>query len=172
MIEEQRFDFNEIAAPLEIAREWANHPPAQQHSPTSTSAAKSIAEHAPKMRDRVYREICKWPGTDQELAHRLEMDENSVRPRRVELVKEGRIRKVNQRRTRAGRLAAVWGGMTDADRIAKWLLRKHPENAGGSGGAWASIFAANIAADSENFVMEALGFNDPTHEWCGYGEDL
>lgn len=89
--------------------EQLEFPPAQQHSLTSTSAAKSIAEHAPKMRERVYEEICKWPGTDQELAHRLEMDENSVRPRRVELVKEGRIKKVSQRRTRSGRLAAVWG---------------------------------------------------------------
>jgi predicted ArsR family transcriptional regulator len=84
-------------------------PPYQAHSDTSKAAAEAIKPHVPTMRDKVLACILQYPGTDQEIAHRLGIPENSARPRRVELERAGLVRAVNKKQTSAGRTAYVWG---------------------------------------------------------------
>lgn len=68
-------------------------PPAQRHSRTSRQAAERIKDHAPSIRERVYEVIRReGPISDQRLASTLGLAENSIRPRRVELVAEGLVR--------------------------------------------------------------------------------
>ena len=86
----------------------AFEPPAQKHSPTSVAAAESIKPHAETMRQRVF-ECLKVPATDQELAERLGLADNSVRPRRIELHQAGLVQPVGQKRTKSNRMAVVWG---------------------------------------------------------------
>lgn len=67
-------------------------PPAQRHSATSRAAAEAIKEHAPSIRQRVYDLIAyAGPISDQQIAVTLGLAENTVRPRRVELVAEGLV---------------------------------------------------------------------------------
>lgn len=85
-------------------------PAFQQHSDTSHDAAVSVRESAPTMRERVYRAIASsMTGlTDQEIGDVLSMKGDTVRPRRVELVGEGRVMSAGTRATRSGRRAVVW----------------------------------------------------------------
>jgi predicted ArsR family transcriptional regulator len=85
-------------------------PPAQKHSRTSRAAAAAIKEHAPTLRERVYYAIMTYgPITDQALAERLGLSENTVRPRRVELVAAGLVRAdAELGRTSSGRAAMRW----------------------------------------------------------------
>lgn len=86
-----------------------DQPPAQTHSQTSVAAANAIKPHAETMRAKVYATIREYPGTDQEIAHRLGIPENSCRPRRIELQRKGLVKAVSKKRTTAGRSAYVWG---------------------------------------------------------------
>ena len=88
-------------------------PPAQRHSDTSVAAAEAIKPKAASLREQVYQHILKksdWDGvTDEEISENLEISGNTIRPRRVELVAEGRVVDSGMRRkTRSGRMAAVW----------------------------------------------------------------
>ncbi len=84
-------------------------PPAQAHSATSVLAAAAIAPHRATQRDRILAYLAMYPSTDQELAQRLGMDPSSVRPRRIELERDGLVTGFGSRRTASGRLAKVWG---------------------------------------------------------------
>lgn len=80
-----------------------------QMQDTSIEAAGSIAPHAKAIRERVFQAIVDKPDTDQGLSIRLGMAENTVRPRRVELEKAGRVTDSGERRTLASkRKAIVW----------------------------------------------------------------
>ena len=85
--------------------------PAQQHSPTSVAAA---ADQTPLKINRSHtlildklREL--GPMTDQEIGDATGLDMNNVRPRRVELMRDGQVVQVGEGRTRAGKRAAKWG---------------------------------------------------------------
>lgn len=85
--------------------------PYQRHSDTSKAAAREIATDAGTLRERVYAYLLSCPdgATDQEIQNALGMDPNTQRPRRVELVRAGRVRKTERtRKTTSGRAAAVW----------------------------------------------------------------
>lgn len=86
------------------------NPPAQRHSSTSRAAAKAIKDHAPSIRERVYALIAyAGPISDQQIATTLNLAENTVRPRRVELVAEGLVRAApDVVRTASGRQATAW----------------------------------------------------------------
>lgn len=85
-------------------------PPFQLHSDTSLSAAKEIAPSAQNLRERVYDAIAKEPNglTDSELEVITGLGGSTVRPRRVELARVGRIKKAGVRPTSSGRNAQVW----------------------------------------------------------------
>jgi predicted ArsR family transcriptional regulator len=86
---------------------WSQ-PPAQSHSATSIAAAESMKHQASRLRDVVLRSIIEKDGTDEELAERLGLSGNTLRPRRVELVKAGLVIGLGRRKTASGRSAIVW----------------------------------------------------------------
>lgn len=92
--------------------ELAPQPPAQRHSPTSVGAAKSIEPSAGTLRNKVWSYLCgcgSYGATDEELQDALEINPSTQRPRRIELVKLGRVVDSGQTRlTRSGRSAVVW----------------------------------------------------------------
>lgn len=88
-------------------------PPAQLHSVTSIEAARSMRGKTSTIRERVFHLLCDTPRTDSELALVLEMSENTVRPRRVELVELGLVGPVGTKKGPSGRLATVWGKAGD-----------------------------------------------------------
>lgn len=85
-------------------------PPAQRHSKTSRAAAKSIKPYVPSIRQRVLEVIIKQgPISDQAIAASLGLAENTVRPRRVELVADGWVRAAPDTvLTRSRRQATAW----------------------------------------------------------------
>lgn len=83
-------------------------PPAQAHSATSQEAARAIKPRVPEMRNRVLEALKAAPGTDQQIAQRTGMPENSVRPRRVELQRLGLVIPFGVARTTSGRRAQQW----------------------------------------------------------------
>lgn len=84
-------------------------PPAQIASVTSLDAADSMKHGAPNLRQRVYRLICEKPRTDEELANILARKENSIRPRRVELVELGLVKAVGKRLSSSRHWMTTWG---------------------------------------------------------------
>lgn len=84
-------------------------PPFQAHSPTSRAAAASIEPDTVTLRERVYRCILACgPITDEGISDALAMPGNTQRPRRIELVKAGRIVARGTLRTQSGRQAVAW----------------------------------------------------------------
>lgn len=84
--------------------------PFQPHSDTSREAAESI--DANTLRERVHRYIREqgpFGATDDEVQYELDMNPSTQRPRRIELVQQGRVRDSGRKRkTRSGRNATVW----------------------------------------------------------------
>ena len=67
-------------------------------------------------RRSVFAALMGAPGTDHEIATRLNMKPNTVRPRRVELWRQGFLEPVDMKKMKRQR-AVVWG-VTDAGRDA------------------------------------------------------
>jgi predicted ArsR family transcriptional regulator len=84
-------------------------PPYQAHSATSREASKSMVGKTASLREQVFTALKFEPMTDEAICQRLGLSPNTARPRRVELVKAGRIAKVGENVTASGRKAAVWG---------------------------------------------------------------
>lgn len=87
-------------------------PPFQSHSPTSEAASIAVEDKAGDYRRRVYEFYLKRGAegaTDDEVQVALDMDPSTQRPRRIELVENGKLMgSEKRRRTRAGRFAVVW----------------------------------------------------------------
>ena len=81
-------------------------------SRTSAAAARSIAGRSKSMQDRVlefFKLRGQFGGTDQEIANFLRLPENSIRPRRIELVQIGLVCDSGKTRlTKSRRSAVVW----------------------------------------------------------------
>lgn len=77
---------------------------------TSIEAAGAMTNaRAESIRLSVLTELRLRPQTDQELAERLGVSGNTIRPRRIELVESGMVRDSGERRlTKAKRKAIVW----------------------------------------------------------------
>ena len=86
--------------------------PFQRRSRTSRAAAHAIAPKATSLRARVLKALAhkgKHGATDEELCMLCFLDSNTLRPRRVELVKGGFAEDSGRtRRTLSGRQATVW----------------------------------------------------------------
>lgn len=80
--------------------------------PTSVEAAQKALGGSGSQRRRVFDviRVCKERGaTDNEIAEALDLDGNSVRPRRKELEEMGMIRNSGKtRNTRSGSNAIIW----------------------------------------------------------------
>jgi predicted ArsR family transcriptional regulator len=85
-----------------------DQPPYQAHSETSRDAAVSMRGKTARIRDLVLDAIKERPSTDEELVARLQISQNTVRPRRVELVQRGLVVEGGRRKTQSGRTAIVW----------------------------------------------------------------
>lgn len=87
-------------------------PPAQQHSPTSRAAAdRQSAGKAGGDRASILALLeADGPLTDEAIGVRLAIPANTVRPRRVELVRAGLVVAVDDEgRTATGSRATRWG---------------------------------------------------------------
>lgn len=83
--------------------------PYQAHSGTSREAASSIRGKSARLRESVLEELRSNPATDEEIGRILNLEGNTCRPRRVELVDLGLVEDSGQRRkTASGRNAVVW----------------------------------------------------------------
>ena len=86
--------------------------PYQRHSETSKKAALEIQPEAQTLRDRVehfIQESGRYGATDEEIQDFLDMEGSTERPRRVELLKMGKIvDSGRKRKTRSNREAVVW----------------------------------------------------------------
>jgi hypothetical protein len=86
--------------------------PSQRHSPTSIAAAEAAKPTAETYRLAVLlwlRHKGVLGGTDEEIQSALVMNQNTQRPRRVELVRMGLVKDSGRTRpTRSGRQAVVW----------------------------------------------------------------
>ena len=83
-------------------------PPYQAHSETSHDAAISMSGKTKNLRELVFNALISKPQTDEELSIALDLAPNTCRPRRVELVRAGRIIESGKRPTASGRSATVW----------------------------------------------------------------
>ncbi len=92
-----------------VQKETAPFVPGSQ---TSKAAAVGIVKGSRSLRARVMnllRELGEYGATDEEIQDRLGMNPSTERPRRVELVNAGMVRKSGVcRPTKAGRDADVW----------------------------------------------------------------
>jgi len=88
-------------------------PPYQAHSETSLDAAISMSGKTKTLRELVFDALISKPMTDEELSVALDLAPNTCRPRRVELVRAGRIVEVGKRPTASGRSATVWAVTTN-----------------------------------------------------------
>lgn len=84
--------------------------PYQKHSQTSKAAAKDMRADAKTLREIVLWWLtCNGPATDDEMQGCIPMNPSTQRPRRVELVRMGKVRDSGKKRkTRSGRSAVVW----------------------------------------------------------------
>ena len=86
-----------------------SEPPAQQHSAASREAAVAIKPFQRSLKKKVYDYLERFgPATDEQIQYALSMDPSTERPRRVELVADGKVIKVGEGRTSSGRKAALW----------------------------------------------------------------
>lgn len=95
--------------PSEVTRKTL--PPFQRHSQNSREAAISMYETAPTKRAIVWRYIRdqgERGATDEEMQIALRMPPHTQVPRRIELERDCLIISGGNRKTTAGRNAAVW----------------------------------------------------------------
>ena len=87
-------------------------PPSQPHSQTSQQAAGGIRGRTNVLRQQVLAYLDHQGAlgaTDEEIQEALGLNPSTQRPRRVELVREGKVGDSGERRpTRSGRSAVVW----------------------------------------------------------------
>lgn len=87
-------------------------PASQRHSLTSRAAARGIAPSASTLRDQVYGYLraCGLDGaTDEQIQRATGLSGDTERPRRIELLKAGRIMDSGRvRATASGQTAVVW----------------------------------------------------------------
>ncbi len=83
-------------------------PPYQHGVETSRAAAVSIRPVAGTLRARVLEVVTAAPCTDEEGCARTGMNPSTWRPRRIELVEAGLVKKSGVRPGKSGRLMSVW----------------------------------------------------------------
>jgi len=79
-------------------------------SETSKAASKGVRSRVLNLRERVFNYIAfAGPCTDEQIAEALDMNPSTARPRRIELVNEGRVADSGRKiATKSGSLAVAW----------------------------------------------------------------
>jgi hypothetical protein len=87
--------------------------PYQAHSDTSWAAAEEIQPHLGRLQRLVLAVLAEQgPLTDNELIEATGLSPSTARPRRIELVKMGRVRQCGETIAANGRRAALWEAVT------------------------------------------------------------
>ena len=87
----------------------ATEPPVVRDRPTSVTAGRRIRQPAKTFRGQVLEALREGAKTDEEICRTTGLRGSSVRPRRLELLRDGVIEDSGQvRPTRSGREAIVW----------------------------------------------------------------
>lgn len=83
--------------------------PFQRHSVTSREAADSMKGSAKNLRTKVFEYIrSHGPASDEDIQLSLGMNPSTERPRRIELLRAGKIVECGETTTSSGRKAKVW----------------------------------------------------------------
>lgn len=97
---------------MTVQLELTVQPPSQRHSPASVAAGREMESPAETLRGMVLerlRAAGERGATDEELQRGLCMNPSTERPRRIELVRLGRVTDSGLTRpTLSGRSATVW----------------------------------------------------------------
>lgn len=84
-------------------------PPSVSHSATSRAAAQAMKPNVNMQHQRILAALKRiGPMTDEEIALAANLSPNSARPRRIELLRLGRISPAGEGRTSSGRKAQLW----------------------------------------------------------------
>ena len=84
-------------------------PPAARERSTSVAAARHVRSPSKTFRGQVHDALRAGPKTDEEICQATGLRGSTVRPRRLELLREGLVEDSGQvRPTRSGREAIVW----------------------------------------------------------------
>ena len=88
--------------------------PFVRHSETSKAAAKSMRPSAVTLRQQVFEYLKEnGPATDKQIQGALQLAGSTERPRRIELVAEGRVAEMGKVTQANGRQAMTWGVVSD-----------------------------------------------------------
>jgi putative RecB family exonuclease len=88
--------------------------PFVRHSVTSEAAAKAMRPSAVNLRQQVFDYLKEnGPATDKQIQGALQLSGSTERPRRIELVEEGRVAAMGQVTQANGRQAMHWGVVSD-----------------------------------------------------------
>ena len=83
--------------------------PFYQDTMTSILAAESMVGKTASLRDQVLEALKRQPMTDEQIAERLGLAPNTARPRRIELMQDGKVIPMGEAETKSGRRAILWG---------------------------------------------------------------
>ena len=84
-------------------------PPHVRGSQTSLAAAASISGNRNSMHTRILKYLEHEGATDEQMAIDLDMKQSTQRPRRIELVEQGKVKDSGRKtKTLSGRNAVVW----------------------------------------------------------------
>jgi len=83
--------------------------PFYQDTMTSILAAESMVGKTASLRDQVLEALKRQPMTDEQIAERLGLAPNTARPRRIELMQDGKVIPMGEAKTKSGRRAILWG---------------------------------------------------------------
>lgn len=84
-------------------------PPAQRHSETSVAASKAAEPNSGTQRAIVLAWLkLHGPATDEQMQVGLSMNPNTQRPRRIELMRAGKVYQDGESVTKSGRSASLW----------------------------------------------------------------
>ena len=90
---------------------YGGDPPAQKHSKTSVTAAKTIKKHIGPLHQKILDFLTRNPmgACDEKMGMLLGMGLNTLRPRRRELQLIGRVKDSDRTElTASGRTATIW----------------------------------------------------------------
>jgi predicted ArsR family transcriptional regulator len=85
--------------------------PPYENTLTSILAAESMVGKTASLRDKVLEALRRSPMTDEQIAETLNLAPNTARPRRIELVQDGKVAQVGEAKTKSGRRAILWGAL-------------------------------------------------------------
>jgi len=83
--------------------------PFYQDTMTSILAAESMVGKTASLRDQVLEALKRQLMTDEQIAERLGLAPNTARPRRIELMQDGKVIPMGEAKTKSGRRAILWG---------------------------------------------------------------